>query len=94
MSSQNNMAKESYPYKIIESSYAPSSSHKDVPNFYTPDDKPSNCFILKQSQTFSTFTQYMSARHGHSTMGGIEYDDGDCVEKTKRRKSHINEANQ
>ena len=21
-------------------------------------------------------------------MGGIEYDDGDCVEKTKRRKSH------
>ena len=28
----------------------------------------------------------MSASHGHSTMGGIEYDDGDCVEKTKREK--------
>ena len=37
-----------------------------------------------KSQTFSTFTQYMSASHGHSTMGGIEYDNGDCVEKTKK----------
>ena len=27
-------------------------------------------------------------------MGGIEYDDGGYVEKTKRRKSHINEGNQ
>ena len=24
--------------------------------------------------------------HGHSTMGGVEYDDGGCVEKTKRKK--------
>ena len=37
----------------------------------------------------------MSVSHGHSTMGGIEYDDGGCVEKTKgKRKSHIDEANQ
>ena len=36
----------------------------------------------------------MSASHGHSTMGGIEYDDGDCVEKKKRRNSHIDEDNQ
>ena len=43
---------------------------------------------------FSIFTQYMSVSHGYSTMGGIEYDDGGYVEKTKRRKSHINEANQ
>ena len=43
---------------------------------------------------FSTFTQYMSVSHGYSTMGGIEYDDEDCVEKTKRRKSHIDEDNQ
>ena len=28
----------------------------------------------------------MSAGHGHSTMGGIEYDDGGYVEKTKREK--------
>ena len=36
----------------------------------------------------------MSVRHGHSTIGGIEYDGGGCVEKTKRRKSHINAGNQ
>ena len=35
---------------------------------------------------FSTFTQYMSVSHGYSTMGGIEYDDGGCVEKTKKEK--------
>ena len=32
------------------------------------------------------FTQYMSASHGYSTMGGIEYDDGGYVEKTKKEK--------
>ena len=37
----------------------------------------------QNSMAISTFTQYMSASHGHSTMGGIEYDDGGCVEKTK-----------
>ena len=26
----------------------------------------------------------MSVSHGYSTMGGIEYDDGGCVEKTKK----------
>ena len=41
-----------------------------------------------------TFTQYMSVSHGYSTMGGIEYDDGGCVEKTKMRKSHIDATNQ
>ena len=35
---------------------------------------------------FSTFTQYMSVSHGYSTIGGIEYDDGGCVEKTKKEK--------
>ena len=29
----------------------------------------------------------MSANHGHNTMGGIEYDDEGCVEKTKKRES-------
>ena len=28
------------------------------------------------SQTFSTLTQYMSVSHGHSTIGGVEYDGG------------------
>ena len=34
----------------------------------------------------------MSLSHGYSTMGGIEYDDGGYVEKTK--KSHIDAVNQ
>ena len=38
--------------------------------------------------------QYMSVSHGHSTMGGVEYDDRDYVIKQKRRKSHIDAANQ
>ena len=36
---------------------------------------------------FSTFTQYMSVSHGYSTMGGIEYNDGGYVEKTKKGES-------
>ena len=28
----------------------------------------------------------MSASHGHRTMGGKEYDDGGCVENTKKEK--------
>ena len=38
--------------------------------------------------------QYVSASHGHSTMGGIAYDDGGYVRRQKRRKSHIDAANQ
>ena len=29
----------------------------------------------------------MSASHGHSTTGRIEYEDGGCVEKTKKGES-------
>ena len=36
----------------------------------------------------------MSVSHGHSTMGGVEYDDRDYVRKQERRKSHIDTANQ
>ena len=36
----------------------------------------------------------MSVSHGHSTMDGIEYDDRDYVRRQKRRKSHIDAANQ
>ena len=39
------------------------------------------------SQTFSTFTQYMSVSHGHNTIGGIEY--GGCGEdENKEIVSH------
>ena len=34
------------------------------------------------SQTFLTFTQYMSVGHGHSTISGIEY--GGCGEDKKK----------
>ena len=37
-------------------------------------------------KTFSIFTQYMSVSHGYSTIGGIEYDDGGYLEKTKKEK--------
>ncbi len=93
MSSQNNMAKESSSLQNHIVWLCSIFVTQNVQIMHNPDDKPSNCFILQYSQTFSTFTQYMSASHGHSTMGGIEYDDGGCVEKTKkRRKSHINQA--
>ena len=37
----------------------------------------------------------MSASHGHSTIGGIEYDGGGLYgEDKKGRKSHIDAANQ
>ena len=36
----------------------------------------------------------MSAIHGHSTKGGIEYDDGGYVRRQKRTKSHLDAANQ
>ena len=36
----------------------------------------------------------MSVNHGHSTIGGMEYDGGGCVEKAKRIKSHVDAANQ
>ena len=60
----------------------------------TPKTSHAIVSYFSNLKLFSTFTQYMSMSHGYSTMGGIEYNDGGYVEKTKRRKSHINEANQ
>ena len=84
MSFQNNMAKESYPYKIIWSSYAPSSPHKIFTSCTTLITSQAIDSYFSNLKLFSTFTQYMSVSHGYSTMGGIEYDDGGYVEKTKR----------
>ena len=53
---------------------------------HNPDGKPSDLFILFNMLQLSTLTQYMSTSHEYSTMGGIEYDDEDCVEKTKKEK--------
>ena len=86
MSSQNNIAKESSSLQnhIVWTCFI--FVTQNAPIMHNPDDKPTNCFIVWYSQTFSTFTQYMSASHGHSTIGGIEYDGGGCVEKTKKKK--------
>ena len=63
----------SSPRKIFTSCTAPMASQAIVSYF-------------SNLKLFSTFTQYMSVSHGHSTMGGIEYNDGGCVEKTKKEK--------
>ncbi len=87
MSSQNNMAKESSSLQnhIVRLCFifiTQECSHHAQPRF-----QQSNWFILFNAlQPFSTLTQYMSVSHGYSTMGGIEYDGGDCVEKTKKEK--------
>ena len=86
MSSQNNIAKESSSLKnhIVWPCFI--FVTQNAPIMHNPGDEPSNWFILFNASAFSTLTQYMSASHGYSTMGGIEYDDGGYVEKTKKEK--------
>ena len=50
----------------------------------TPTTSQAIVSYFSNLKKISTFTQYMSMSHGYSTMGGIEYDDGGCVEKTKK----------
>ena len=82
MSSQNNMAKESYPYKIIWSGYALSSPLKIFKSCTTPMTSQAIVSYFWCSQTFSTFTQYVSVSHGYITIGGIKY--GGCGEDKKK----------
>ena len=86
MSFQNNMAKESYPYKIILLGYAPSSSNKIFKSCTTLMTRQAIVSYFWCSQSFSTFTQYMSVSHGHSTIGGI--DSGCGEDKKKEIVSH------
>ena len=72
MSLQNNMAKESYPYKIIVW-LTSSSSHTKFKSCTTLMTSQSIVSYFWCSQTFSIFTQYMSVSHGHRTLGGIEW---------------------
>ena len=53
-----------------------------------PRFQPSNCFILLTFSNFFNFhaMQYMSVSHGHSTIGGIEYDGGE--DKKEKIVSH------
>ena len=73
MSSQNNMAKESYPYKIIQFGYALSSPHKVFKSCTTPMTSHAIVSYFWCSQTLSIFMQYMCVSHGHSTICGIEW---------------------
>ena len=91
MSSQNNMAKESYPYKIIQSGYAPSSSHK-IFKSCTTQFQPSNCFIL---QYFSNFFNFHAIHEREPWIQHYMWNRMVVVEKTERiRLSHINQAYQ
>ena len=96
MSYQNSIAKESLSLQnhIVRPCFI--SITQNTPIMHNPNDETSNCFILFNTLQlfFSTPTQYMSVSHGYSTMGGVEYDDRDCVSRQKRRKSHIDAANQ
>ena len=74
------------PTKSYSLVVALSSSHKVFKSCTTPMTSQAIVSYFLCSQNFSIFTQYMSVSHGYSTTGGIEYDDGDCVEKTRKEK--------
>ena len=59
---------------------------KMFPDSIPPMTSQAIVSYLNNLKLFLTSTQHMSVSHGYSTMGGIEYDDGDCVEKTKKEK--------
>ena len=58
MSSQNNMAKESYPYKIIWSGYAPSSPYKIFKSCITPMTSQAIVSHLAFSNSFNFYAIY------------------------------------
>ena len=86
MSSQNNMAKESLSVQNHIVWLCSIFNTQNIQIMHNPDDKPSNCFILLMFSNLFNFHAIHELSHGYSTIGGIEYDDGDCVEKTKRRR--------
>ena len=86
MSSQNNMAKESLSLQnhIVRLCFI--FITQNTPIKHNPGFSQAIVSYFSNLKLFSTFTQYMSVSHGYSTMGGIEYDGGGCVEKTKNEK--------
>ena len=60
---------------------------KMLPSCTTPMTSQEIVSYFSNLNPFPTFMQYMSVSHVYSTMGGIEYNDGDCVEKTKMGES-------
>ena len=84
MSSQNNMAKES---SSLQNHIVWSCSifvTQECSHLAQPRWQAKQLFhTLVISNFFSTFTQCISVSHGHSTMGGIEYNDWGCVRRQK-----------
>ena len=86
MSYQNNIAKESssvqnhivWPCFIFVT--------QNAPIMHNPGFSQAIGLYFLTRFSFSTLAQYMSVSHGHSSMGGIEYNDGGRVEKTKKKK--------
>ena len=87
MSSQNNMAKES---SSLQNHIVLVMLHfrhtRMLSSCTTPMTSQAIVSYFSNLKLFSTFTQHMSVSHGYNTMGGIEYNDGGCVEKTKKEK--------
>ena len=86
MSSQNNMAKESSSLQNHILVMLHFRHTKMLSSCTTPMTSQEIVSYFSNLKLFSTFTQYMSVSHGYSTMGGIEYNDRGCVEKTKKEK--------
>ena len=94
MSYQNNIAKESLSLQnhiVWLCSIFPT---QNIYIMYDPGFGQAIGSYFQRASAFSTLTQYMSASHGYSTMGGIKYNDGVYVRRQKGRKSHIDAANQ
>ena len=86
MSSQNIMAKEgsSLQNHIVSLCYIFITQSTPIKN--NPSFSQAIVSYFSNLKLFSTFMQYMSVTHGYSTIDGIEYNDGDCVENTKKEK--------
>ena len=86
MSYQNNIAKESLSLQnhIVRPCFI--FITQNTPIMHNPSLSQAIGSYFLKCFSFLTLTQYMSVSHGYNTMGGIEYDDGGYVEKTKKEK--------
>ena len=86
MSSQNNMAKERLSLQnhiVWLCSIFPT---QNIHIMYNPGfSQAIGSYFLMRFSLFNPHTIH-ERKHGHSTMGGIEYDNGGCVEKKKKEK--------
>ena len=87
MSYQNSIAKESLSLQNHIFRLCFIFVTQNTPIMHNPGfNQAIGSYFLTRFSFFLTLTQYMSGTHGYRTMGGIEYNDGGCVEKTKKEK--------